>query len=416
MNGRNDNALAALHDRNRKQVFDAVRAHPGLSRTELSQEVGLSRATVSAIVTELVHAGLLEETGLGSSSGGRRPIALRCRPESRLVVGVVMVNDEIQAAVTDLDGRLLREFTVPVTGSSPQAMLSAMEQAAEHVLAGVERQRVLGVGAGTPGVVDLETGVLRIATSKHWLGEPIQVKAYLEARLGLPVHVANRSRVAALGELTAGTGRGCDSLIYLFLGQGIVAGIVEHGGLYVGSTSGAGEVGHVAICPDGPLCECGNHGCLEVYATEEAILARARSLAREYPESLLQQLVSGSLELLSIEQLLQAARAGDVAAHQVLEEVGGKVGLAVAHLINLFDPQMVVIGGPIGCRAGDLLLQPIINETRRRASARLFTHAEVVSGTMGLAAMAIGAAVFAITRTPAEAYFGAGATTRLERR
>jgi predicted NBD/HSP70 family sugar kinase len=114
--------------------------------------------------------------------------------------------------------------------------------------------------------------------------------------------------------------------------------------------------------------------------------------------------------------VLQAAQAGDAAAHRVLEEVGGKVGLAVALMINLFDPQMVVIGGPFGCRAGDFLLQPIIAETRRRASARLFSHTEVVSGTMGLAAMAIGAAVFAIKRTPAEAYFEPGAALRRERR
>ena len=181
---------------------------------------------------------------------------------------------------------------------------------------------------------------------------------------------------------------------------------------YMGSTFGAGEIGHVAICPDGPLCECGNHGCLEVYATEESILARARALGREHPKSLLRQLVGGSLEILTLDHVLQAARAGDMASQTVLQEVGVKVGMAVALLINLFDPQMVIIGGPLGCQAGSLLLAPLIDETRRRASARLFTHTEVVSGTMGLSAMAIGAAVLAINRTPAETYFRPTAAPR----
>jgi N-acetylglucosamine repressor len=416
MTGRNDGALTALHDRNRKEVLDAIRARPGLSRTELAQHVRLSRATVSIIVTELVEGGLVNETAPGVSTGGRPPIALNLRPEGRLAVGVVMVNDDVQAALTDLDGSPLCTFDVPVLASSPLAMLQSMEVAVERVLAGVDRRRVLGVGVGTPGIVDMATGVLRIATSRHWLGEPIPVKEYLESSLGLPVHVANRSRVAALGELTAGIGRGCDSLIYLFLGQGIVAGIVEHSQLYMGSTFGAGEIGHVAICPDGPLCECGNHGCLEVYATEEAILARARSLGREHPDSLLRQAVDGNLELLTLDHVLVAAQTGDAAACNVLQGVGGKVGMAVALLINLFDPQMVVIGGPFGCRAGNLLLAPLIDETRRRASARLFTHTEVVSGTMGLSAMAIGAAVFAINRTPAGAYFWPTAEPCIERR
>jgi N-acetylglucosamine repressor len=413
---RNDGALTGLHDRNRKEVLDAVRSHAGLSRTDLAQHVRLSRATVSAIVTELIEAGLVDETGRGASTGGRPPITLNFRPEGRLAVGVVMVNHEVQAALTDLDGSPLCTLEVPVIASSPLAMLQSMESAVERVLAGVDRRLVLGVGVGTPGIVDMATGVLRIATSRHWLSESTPVKAHLEPKLGLPVHVANRSRVAALGELTCGIGRGRKSLIYLFLGQGIVAGIVEDSQLYVGSTFGAGEIGHVAICPDGPLCECGNHGCLEVYATQEAVLARARSLGREYPDSLLRQAVGGSLERLTIDHVLQGAHAGDAASCQVLEEVGSKVGMAVALLINLFDPEMVVIGGPLGCRAGSLLLAPLIDETRRRASARLFTHTEVVSGTMGLSAMAIGAAILAIKQTPPEAYLWPAAEPRSGRR
>ena len=234
MNGKYDGALSAFHDRNRKEVLDAIRAGRALSRTELTQQVRLSRATVSAIVTELIDAGLVTESGQGVSTGGRPPIALNFQPQGRLAVGVVMVNNEVHAALTDLQGSPLRTLEVPVGASSPLAMLEAMKVAVEQVLDGVDRRSILGVGVGTPGIVDIETGMLRISTSRHWLGEPVPVKASLEPSLRLPVHVANRSRVAALGELTAGVGRGFNSLIYLFLGQGIVAGIVEHGELVHG--------------------------------------------------------------------------------------------------------------------------------------------------------------------------------------
>jgi len=390
----------------RSEVLNVIRSEKLISRSKLAQMVSVSRATVSGIVAELLQTGVLEEVGQGASTGGRRPIKLRYRPESRVAVGVVLFHNQIQAALTDMEGNPLSYLEIPIHETTPESMLCRMKEAAQHILQDVPRDRVLGVGVGTPGLVDFETGVIEISVSKGWLEGGIRVREFLERELELPVYVANRSRVAALGEYQVGVGRGVSNLIYLFLGQGIVAGVVIDGHLYSGSGSGSGEIGHVSVAPDGPLCDCGNRGCLEVYATEAAIVARARSVAREDGGSLLQKAVDGQLERLTIEHVIEIARQGDASALAVLTEAGTKVGFAVSILIDLFAPEMVIIGGPIGSNAGEILLQPVVKEARLRTLPRSLKGTRIVIGELGTKAVAIGAAVLAINHTPVDAVFG----------
>jgi glucokinase len=323
-----------------------------------------------------------------------------------MAMGLVLFDNKIQAVLTDMEGNPVSDYLqISMPGAEAELMLESMKEAAEQLLKGVRRDRVLGVGVGVPGIVDFGTGIIEISVSKGWLEGGIKVREFLESALGLPVYVANRSRVAALGEYQVGMGYGVSNLIYLFLGQGIVAGTVIDGRLYLGPGSSAGEIGHVSVVPDGPLCDCGNHGCLEVYATEAAILARARALAKEEPGSLLQRAVDSHLERLTVEHVIQSARQGDACALAVLDEAGTQVGVAVSTLINLFNPEMVIIGGPIGSLAGQLLLDPVIKEAQRRALSRPFNMTKIVNGTLGTKAVAIGAAVLAINHTPVDAVF-----------
>jgi glucokinase-like ROK family protein len=368
--------------------------------------VPISRATVSGIVSELLQAGVLEEVGQGQSTGGRRPVKLRYRPESRLAVGLALSDNRIQAVLTDMEGSLISYLEIPMREVTPETMLHSMQKAAEHILKEVPAHKVLAVGVGTPGIVDFETGVIELSVSRGWLEDGIRVKQFLENELNLTVYVANRSRVAALGEYQSGICRDVSDLIYLFLGQGIAAGIVIDGRLYLGSGSSSGEIGHVSVVPDGPLCDCGNRGCLEVYATEAAILARARALVREHTESRLHGAVDGHLERLTIDYVIEAAKKGDPAALAVLADAGTKVGLAVSTLVDLFNPEMVIIGGPIGSNAGQLLLDPIKKEAQRRTLSRPYAMTSIVNGTLGTKAVAIGAAVLAINHTPVDVIFG----------
>ena len=353
----------------------------------------------------MLRLGLLVEDGEGISTGGRRPVQLRYCPTNRKAIGVVFFNNQVQAAVTDLDGNLLQFAEGTVLGSSPEAMMDSMATVVERIRAGIPRAEILGVGAGVPGVVEFDTGIIEISTSMGWLKGGINVKKYLEQRLDLPVYVSNRSRVAALGELVSGIGKDINNLVYLYLGQGIAAGIVSNGQLFFGSSSGSGEIGHVSVDPDGPLCGCGNHGCLEVFATESSILARARATAREHGESALLSMVEGHLEMLNMDHLLSAGIKGDPAALSVFSVVGQKIGMAVSILINLFDPEMIVIGGPIGSGVGNLLLEPIKHEVMLRSLSRSASRTRIVTGTLGIKAVAVGAATLVIGHTPIDTIF-----------
>ncbi len=393
-------AKQMARDITRQGVLRAIQSHTLISRSQLAEMLPVSRATISGVVAELIAAGLVEEADAGQSTGGRRPIRLRLRPESRSAVGVIMFDNRVRATLTDLAGRPIRHVEIGVQGTDPNSMLCVMRQAVEQVIAGLPCQYVVGVGVGVPGVVDHKTGAIRISISLGWRSNSANVKEYLEQSLGLPIFVANRSRVAALGECQIGVAQGMDNLVYLFLGQGIAAGIVIDGQLYFGPASSAGEIGHVSIFPDGPLCACGNRGCLEVYATDAALLARARALARESPSSRLNRSLNEPPGVLTIADVVQSAEEGDSAALKVFDEGGTHVGMAVATLISLFNPKMVVVGGPTGCVAGHLLLPPIAREARHRTLPHVLCATRIVAGTLGLEAGAVGAAVLAITHTP----------------
>lgn len=397
--GRHTTAKQMARDIIRQDILSAIQSHALISRSRLAEMLPVSRATISSVVAELIAAGLVEEADTGQSTGGRRPIRLRLRPESRMAVGVVMFDNRVRATLTDLAGKPMHYVEIDMQGSGPNSMLQVMQQAIERVIGSVPYQSVVGVGVGVPGVVDHKTGTIRISVSFGWRNHGTNVREYLQKAVGLPVFVANRSRVAALGECRIGVAQGIENLVYLFLGQGIVAGIVIDGQLYFGPGSSAGEIGHVSIFPDGPLCACGNRGCLEVYATEAALLARARALARENPSSRLNSSLNEP-EVLTIAHVVQAAEAGDPEALKVFDEGGTHVGMAVATLISLFNPDMVVVGGPTGCIAGHLLLAPIVREARRRTLPHVLNATRIVAGTLGLEAGAVGAAVLAITQTP----------------
>ena len=392
-------------DLHRLEVFNTIHREKLVSRSGLARLVSTSRPTVSMIISEMLRLGLLEEVGEGVSTGGRKPLLLKYNPKSRKAIGVVFFDDHVQAAVTDLDGSVLQVSGETIHGSSPEAMLEAMTAAVNSIREEIPRNEILGVGAGVPGLVEFNTGVIEISVSQGWLKTGINVKQYLEKKLDLPVYVANRSRVAALGELVSGIGKNINNLIYLYLGQGISAGIVIDGQLFFGSYSGSGEIGHVSVEPDGPLCDCGNHGCLEIFASEAGILATARAIAREHSETALQNMVDGHLELLNIGHLKAAGIEGDPSALIVFKQVGVKIGLAVSNLINLFDPEMIVIGGPIGSELGELLLKPIRHEVKLRSLSRSIRRTQIAAGTLGIKAATVGAAALVVRQTPIEIVF-----------
>lgn len=374
---------------NRDVIFALMREHRQTTRTELARFAGLSKATVSEIVEVLLQENIIHEVGKHKSGRGRRRVVLEFDPTACLVLGAQLDDQVCSIVLADLDAHPRFRAVRPIQGTELHTFLTAIEQCVTELRLKTQTP-ILGLGVGSPGSVDPTGRRVTISVSHGWKDVPIA--DLLEARLQLPVVAANRAKVAALGELWHGTHRGIENLIYVFVGSGIVAGIVVNGSLYFGSSGGAGELGHVTILPDGPICGCGNQGCLHTVASESAILRLARAKARQAgTTTLLNHLTGGTLGQLTLDLVLEAARQGDGVALATLTEVGTYLGMAIANLVNTLNPQVVIIGGPTA-RLGSLLLDPIGREVRRRALGDLVTGLEIVPSMLGDEAGAIGAA------------------------
>jgi glucokinase len=219
----------------------------------------------------------------------------------------------------------------------------------------------------------------------------------VEKQLGLPTFVANRSKVGALAEFWHGAKRGLKEIIYIAIGTGVSAGIVHEGQLYVGKNSSAGELGHVTILPDGPQCRCGNRGCLQQLVSEPAIADRARARMRDGGETMLWAMAGNYPERVTAEMVFQAAEQQDPLAAELVNETARYLGIAVAHLVNLFNPELIVLGGAVG-QHSPVMLAPLVEEARRRALAYPLSAVQIVTSELGLDASAIGAAVLVLQR------------------
>lgn len=359
----------------------------------LAERSGLSRATAYVIVDELQRAGVLVEAGAGKSNGGRRPQLLRFAPRARFAVGVEMGERDLHTVLTDLDGTVLHRDVAVAQGTTPEPVLAAATSSIARLVSRVPRQHVLGVGFAAPGLVDIESGVVHTAVGYEW-GE-VPLAALLGERTGFPVSVANRSKAAALGEYYSGAGVGARLLVYVYVGRGIAAGIVRDGTLDAGVNSSAGEIGHITIEPAGNLCDCGNRGCLHTLAAGAVLIAQARAQLRQEGGALLRERCGGTPERLTTVQLAEAARDGDDVARSVVQASGRYLGIAAASVINLFNPDRLILGGPLAA-AGPVFLDAVREEARRRALAVPFSAVQICPSALGSDAGAIGAAALVL--------------------
>lgn len=363
----NNRGLAAgVRDVNSAALLDAVRRDGPTTRTELLTRSGLSKATVSVIVGDLLERGLIRETGRLQQGRGRSRAVLEFDPAARTVAGAQLDDEACEFVLTDLYGNPYHRHRVSLPGTDPDRVLAAVADGFRTVRKAATSP-VVGLGLGTPGNVDRDGRRVVVALTHGW--QDLPVADLLEVRLGVPVVIANRAKVAALGVIGHGQPDGPQDLIYVYLGSGIIAGIVIDRRLYFGRDGSAGDIGHVTVRTDGELCSCGNRGCLHTFASQEAILGGIRSRLRqadEPEESILWRLTGGALASLTVDHLAEAAAAGDELALAAVDQVGGSLGLVIANLINTLNPDSVIIGGPT-TRLGAPLLASIEAEVRRRS-------------------------------------------------
>lgn len=342
-------------------LLDALRRFAPLSRAELAARTGLNRSSVSIIINSLIEEGLVQETDLQTSKIGRPGMLLELNPKGGFAIGIELGVDFISVILTDFVASVQWRDQV---GSDPNDdQITILERAADltqHALDFGLNQglRPLGIGLGVPGLVDLRQGKLIFAPNLHWNNVPLRL--IWSQRFNLPTFVENEANAAALGEYYFGTAQGVDNFIYLSAGIGLGAGIVLDGKLFRGSHGYASEVGHMTVDPNGELCGCGKRGCWETQVGPRAVLRSVRKTIESGVPSTLCDRVEGDLERITFESVVQAASEGDSVTLLALQEVGEKLGIGVANLINIFNPELIVLGGALN-RASAILL-PIVEE------------------------------------------------------
>ncbi len=314
---------------------------------------------------------------------------------ARQAVGVDIGGTKIAALRTSAEGEIRARTVIPTPATDQTAAMPAIEAAAAAVL----EDGVSAIGVGLAGLIDVRSGVLLSAPNLDWRN--LAVSDGLGATFGLPVTVDNDATVAAWGESRLGASRGSDNSLFVGIGTGIGGGIVAGGRLLRGAHGLAGEIGHIIVEPDGPLCGCGNRGCWEQVASGLAIARAGRRVVADEPGSMIARLAGGDPLRATGELVTEAAREGDAAAVEILTTVARRLGEGVAGLVNVLDPDVVVIGGGVG-EAGDLLLGPL-REAYLAAveGADVRPEVAIMPAQLGNDAGAIGAALLAIEAAPA---------------
>jgi predicted NBD/HSP70 family sugar kinase len=365
-----------------------------ISRAEVARQTGLTRTTVSEIVAEQVTAGLVEEVGRGPSIGGKAPILLQVIADARLVLALDLGEQAFAGALVDLRGGIRRRVSIPVAGRDGRAAIDAVERLVDELRAAAVAQSLLGIGVGTPGIVDTESGTIRWAVNLEWQDLPLG--DILRERTGLPAYVANDSRAAAMGEHLFDVERRSPNLIAIKIGHGIGAGIVLGGELYQGDGFGAGEIGHTAAVDDGAECRCGRFGCLETVASSRAILADATRAAVADPGSLLGRRLAGR-GTLTIADVRDAVDAGEEPARRLVATAGRWLGRAIAALIGALDVHHIVLLGTV-TTLGEPWLEAVRAEALRGALGLLSRDTQIGIGGAPDDVVLLGASALLISR------------------
>lgn len=373
-----------------------------LSRVELSRRTGLSMTTVSEVSSELLAAGVLAEAGSPppvGADGGRPRVLLRIVPEYRYVIGVEVGELRVRVELFDLAMNELAQADYPL-----DADRHGVDLVVGHILtglhavidaAGVSPADVLGVGVGVSGVVEQgRDQVSSVVHGQSFAWDAVPLERLLRAGTELPLHIDNGAKAMGQAEMWFGAGRGCDHVVVALIGSGVGASVITDGSSYRGATSSAGEWGHTTVQAGGRRCRCGARGCLEAYVGAGAVLERFRQARRGRP-------VPGDDEESAFAAMVAAADTSS-AARRVLEEVTLYLGAGIANLVNLFNPQRIILGGWAGLSLGSRMLPRIREAVAAQALRQPYAHTTIGLCRLGPDAVALGAATLPVSRLLAE--------------
>lgn len=315
---------------NKSLVLDKIKYNSPISRASVASQVGLNKGTVSSLVNDLLEEHLVYESGPGESSGGRRPVMLLFNEKAGYSIGIDLGVNYLLGVLTDLNGNIHTEKQITFKNLSYEEIEIILFETIEFLLISTPEcpHGVIGIGVGVPGIVDKDDNIL-LAPNLNWRN--INLKEVLEERYNLPIIIENEANAGAYGEKKFGAGKDFENVIYVSAGIGIGVGLILNGSLYKGSNGFSGELGHMTIQSDGAKCRCGNEGCWELYASEQALTRKAEKL--DIPS-----------DMQDLEGLVTLAESGNNEIIELFEQTGDFLGIGINNIINIFNPQQVIIG------------------------------------------------------------------------
>jgi glucokinase-like ROK family protein len=377
--------------KNRAIILEMLRTNRTLSRAGLAAGSNLNPSTVSSIISELINENLVCETDLVQSATGRPGRLVALNPAGGCSIGVEINVDYVMLVLTDFTANILWRARQDLHPSESQELiLERIDALIQQALDQGEalNLRPLGIGVGAPGLVNIRTGNLRLAPNLQWKNVPLQ--EIWTAKFALPVYVENEANAAALGEFYFGAAQGIENFVYLSAGIGLGGGVLLNGKLFRGSSGYASEVGHMSIDPNGELCSCGKRGCLETFVGPRAVVGRVRKTLETGLISSLSGSQNGRSGGLTFEAVIEAAQAGDPVALAALQEVGRILGIGIANLVNIFNPELVVLGGALNL-ASAILLPAVQQAVRENSLEPSIENLRITPSALGAEACVMGA-------------------------
>lgn len=380
--------LEDIQEMNRYLVIQLLRTKGICSRAELAKESGLKQATITNIVNDFIRWGLVKETGIIDGKKGRRSIGIALNSEGYKVIGVRLARKSFTVGLFDIGGTEYSIEKIPIkTTDGTLAAFNKMKQAIEKMISGCDQGTVLGIGLALPGPFIRNEG--RIALMTEFPGwENLLIHEELEKAFQLPVFIEHNANVGALAEWWLGSyRRDAGTMVYIAAGQGMGAGVIIDGKIFRGATGTAAEIGHMSIAFDGPKCECGNKGCLELYCSTLALIREVQKMIDLYPRSILRKNSS-------LDEIFQAINLGDELANKAFYKIAKYLGVGLVNVINAYNPNSIIIGDEMA-RGGVKLLQIVKNTIQEHVLMSIYEKTDIQLSTFTNDSVLLGVSAYA---------------------
>lgn len=382
--------IKKMRESNISLVLNTIRTKGPISRYDISKITNLSPSAISSIVEVLLDSGLIKETPAKETKVGRRPIELSMNDSNLYPLGIEIENDRVTGIVMNLRGEVLKKEVIFLDSNLEyQNILNKVVEVYKRLKKDLLLDEIMGLGIAVPGSLDRKNGICIFAPNLFWRNIPI--KPYLSQYItDTQIFLEHITKAATLGELWFGAGIGKENIICVRVGSGISAGFVINGSLYRGFSDRAGEFGHTVIERDGKKCRCGNYGCLETYVSTQVLIDKVLDGLKN--RAYTQVSIEGKNREELLEEIIKAGKSGDRFILNIFEEMGGYLGIGIANLVNIFNPELVIIAGGLS-KANDLLLNPVRHALKLHAFPPI---PEVITSKLGEYTCVVGAATCVI--------------------